>query len=229
MNLNKIIRILIGKPDFQLSREVPIFYIFNKGLTFVSGLIRGFLRKYNIKKSGKKFFVGKKVKLRMKSKLVIGNNVRIDDYSVIDALSINGVLLGDRVKIGENSKILCSGSLSNIGVGLEIGADSSFSENTFFGAAGGIKIGNDVISGQNVRFHSENHNYSDKTQLIRKQGVSRQGIQIGNDCWIGSGVVFLDGTIVQDGCIIGANAVVKGNFGPDSVIAGMPAKVVKER
>ena len=59
--------------------------------------------------------------------------------------------------------------------------------------------------GQNIRFHSENHNYKDINIPIRMQGVTNKGIKIGNDCWIGAGVVFLDGVVVGNGCVIGAN------------------------
>ena len=52
---------------------------------------------------------------------------------------------------------------------------------------------------------------------------------VGNDCWIGAGAVFLDGAEIGDGCVVGANAVVKGKFEPYSVIAGVPAKIIKYR
>lgn len=42
-----------------------------------------------------------------------------------------------------------------------------------------------------IRFHSEDHNYSDLNKPIRDQGD--KGIKIGNNCWIGAGAVFLDG------------------------------------
>lgn len=98
-----------------------------------------------------------------------------------------------------------------------------------FGCAGGVKIGNDIIAGQNIRFHSENHNYLDKNKLIKEQGVSHKGITVGNNCWIGAGVVFLDGVKVEDGCVIAANAVLTGNYPKNSIIGGIPAKVIKER
>ena len=52
---------------------------------------------------------------------------------------------------------------------------------------------------------------------------------IGNDCWIGAGAVFLDGAEIGDGCIVGANAVVIGKFPNNTIIAGMPAKVIGNR
>ena len=77
--------------------------------------------------------------------------------SLFNALSREGVKLGDGVRIGDNTVIECTGSLSNIGKGLAIGNRSAFGGNCFFGAAGGISIGDDLIAGQNIRFHSENH------------------------------------------------------------------------
>ncbi len=98
-----------------------------------------------------------------------------------------------------------------------------------FGAAGGIEIGDDVVAGQYIRFHSENHNYRDTMKLIREQGVTHKGIKIGNNCWIGAGAIFLDGAELGDGCVVGANAVVTKKFPANVVIVGVPAKKVAVR
>lgn len=229
MKLEYLIRRISGKSDFSLSEEVPLSYVFRRGLVYFLGLTRGMIRSLLIKKSGKRLYLGSRVKLIAKSKIILGNNVRLEDNVVLDGLSQKGITLGDRVKIGENSKIMCTGSLSNLGIGVFIGNDSSFAENTFFGAAGGIQIGNDVIAGQNVRFHAENHNFSSNDELIRKQGVNHKGIKIGNNVWIGSGVTFLDGAVVEDGCVIGANTLVNSNFQSNQIIVGTPAKVIGKR
>ena len=112
---------------------------------------------------------------------------------------------------------------------VRIGKNSSFSEFCLFGAAGGITIGDDVIAGQNVRFHSENHNYDDVDKLIREQGVNRKGISVGNNCWIGAGAVFLDGSSIGSGCIVAANSVVTKHFPDNVIIGGVPAKILKKR
>ncbi|WGX75703.1 acyltransferase [Paraclostridium bifermentans] len=82
--------------------------------------------------------------------------------------------------------------------------------------------------GQNIRFHSENHNYSDINMPIRAQGVTNKGIKIGNDCWIGAGAVFLDGAELGDGCVVASNSVVNKRIDNNSIIAGMPAKIIKK-
>ncbi|SES96624.1 Acetyltransferase (isoleucine patch superfamily) [Enterococcus malodoratus] len=227
--MEKIIQRISGKKEFKLSNEVPISYVLRKAFFYSLGLLRGIVRGVGLKKAGKKLFIGSKVELLNKSKIVTGDYVRIEKNVSIDALSRDGVELGNRVKIGDNSKISCSGSLSNIGKGVKVGNDSSFAENTFFGASGGIIIGNDVISGQNVRFHAENHNFIDREILIRKQGVNRKGIEVSDDVWIGSGVVFLDGAKVGKGSVVAANSVVTKKFPEYAIIGGTPAKIIKLR
>ena len=65
--------------------------------------------------------------------------------------------------------------------------------------------------------------------MIREQGVNRKGIKVGNNCWIGAGAIFLDGSEIGDGCIVAANAVVTKKFLANSIIGGVPAKLIKVR
>jgi acetyltransferase-like isoleucine patch superfamily enzyme len=81
--------------------------------------------------------------------------------------------------------------------------------------------------GSYVSFHSENHNFSDTTKLIREQGVTSKGIKIGNNVWVGAKVSFLDGSTVGNHCVVAAGAVVNGAFPDYSVIGGVPAKILK--
>jgi acetyltransferase-like isoleucine patch superfamily enzyme len=174
-------------------------------------------------------FIGSHVKLYSKGQIKIGSKTKIQDFTKIDALSSKGVDIGDNCVIGENCRIECTGSFEHIGKGVKIGNWTSFGSDCYFGAAGGIEIGDDVVAGQYIRFHSENHNYADVSKLIKDQGVTHKGIKIGNNCWIGAGAVFLDGATLGDGCVVGANAVVTKTFPPNSVVAGVPAKIIKKR
>jgi acetyltransferase-like isoleucine patch superfamily enzyme len=115
-----------------------------------------------------------------------------------------------------------------MGQGFSIGARSGLGDFCHVGAAGGVTIGEDVIAGSYVSFHSQEHVYEDPTTPIRLQGTTEQGISIGDNCWLGARVTFLDGTRIGAGSIVAAGAVVKGEFPPRSIIAGIPAKVIRE-
>lgn len=228
----KFIEYLIKKikgNDFEVDKDISLGYLLGNIVSMGLNLIRGNIKTLVAKKKSILVFVGKKSKIRMNKKIRLGKGVNIGNYVVIDALSKMGVTIGNNVRIGDYTRILCTGSLKKLGVGFEIGDNCGIGENCFFGSAGGISIGNDVIMGQNIRFHSENHNYEDTNIPIRMQGVTNKGIKIGNDCWIGAGVVFLDGAELGNGCVVGANSIVNRKFDDNSIIVGMPAKEIKKR
>ncbi|OSB10698.1 transferase [Paraclostridium bifermentans] len=223
-----IIRKIKGD-DFKLDKEISILYLFGIVSRMVLNLVRGNIKTAFVKNRKLIIFVGKNSKIKMKRKVRLGSGVNIGNDVIIDALSREGVKIGKNVKIGDYTRIMCTGTIRSIGKGFEIGENCGIGENCYFGAAGGIKIGNDVIMGQNVRFHSENHNYDKSDILIRLQGVTNKGIIVGSDCWIGSGVVLLDGVSVGDGCVIGANTIVNKNLPNNSIAVGNPVKIIKKR
>lgn len=229
MNINKLLLKIAGKGDFELDNRIPLSYILNICIKYGNMLLRGHCVSIGYESISHSIFVGRNVKLYDKKKLSIGSKTKIHNRVKIDALSTDGVKIGCNCVLGENSKIECTGSLEHIGKGVVIGDRTTFGSDCYFGAAGGIKIGSDVVAGQCIRFHSENHNYNDMTKPIREQGVSHKGIEVGNNCWIGAGVVFLDGAKIGDGCVVAANAVVTGEFSNNLIIGGVPGKVIKER
>lgn len=220
---------IAGKDNFQLDPEIDVGYIMRQCWKYGWMMVRGRVFSLGHKEIAKNIFVGKNVKAIEIKHLTIGQKTKLQDGVYIDALSREGVSIGDSVVIGRNTRIECTGGLQSIGKGVKIGNRTTFGNDCMFGAAGGIEIGNDVVAGQFIRFHSENHNYNDLTKLIREQGVSHKGIKIGNNCWIGAGAVFLDGAELGDGCVVGANTVVTKKFPSNVVIAGIPARIIKER
>lgn len=174
-------------------------------------------------------FVHHSSTIKCPSKIITRGNLSIDRHCYIDALSVDGICFGNNVSIGKNTTIECSGSLKSIGKGLSIGNNVGLGTHGFWGCAGGIEIGDNTIFGNYVSLHSENHNFSQKDVPIRLQGVTRKGIKIGSDCWIGAKATILDGTDLGDGCIVAAGAVVRGIIPPYSIIGGIPAKIIKMR
>lgn len=228
LQLKRIMK-LAGKDDFVIDERIDGAYIFRLCVKYGFMKLRGIVCSLGYKNISKSIFVGKRVNLLGKRYMQIGDKVKLHDSVEIDGLSENGVIIKEKVVLGKNTTIACTGSLRCIGKGIRIGARTTFGADCFFGAAGGIEIGEDVVAGQQIRFHSENHNYSDVNRLIKEQGVCHKGIKVGNNCWIGAGAVFLDGAEIGDGCVVAANAVVTKKFGNDLVIGGVPAKIIAER
>ena len=206
---------------YEIDSNIPDGLIFYTFKTRMFMLLRGllFLRK--------KVFLGADVKILNKSNFDFGHNVTIEAHSIIDGYSSRRITLGNNAKIGMYSKLLSTSHLATYGKGLIMGNNSAVGDFCHFGAPGGITIGNDVIMGSFVSFHSENHNFQDTSKLIREQGVNSKGITLGNNIWVGARVTFLDGCEVGDNSVVAAGAVVNGIFPANSVIGGVPAKVIK--
>lgn len=218
-----------GKDNFELDPRIGWDYILRQSWKYGWMMLRGFIFSISNSRISHSVFVGKHVKVIRKKYLTMGSKCKLYERVYIDALSEDGVVLGDGVILGRNTRIECTGGLAHIGKGVKIGSRSTFGNDCFFGAAGGIEIGEDVVAGQYIRFHAENHNYADLTMPIRLQGIMHKGIVIGNNCWIGTGAVFLDGAVIGEGCVVAANAVVTKKFPANSVIGGVPAKIIKMR
>ncbi|MGB2963491.1 MAG: acyltransferase [Anaerolineales bacterium] len=190
---------------------------------------RGCLYRIKLGNAGKNLFIGRHVRIKHPKKVFVGSGVSIDSFVMIDALSTQGVTLGDNVSIGAFTIIKVTGIISDLGVGFIIGDNSNLGQYCFVGAAGGVKIGNNVLIGQRVSFHSENHIYHDTKKPIKEQGTNRKGIEIHDDCWIGGSVTILDGVIVNKGSVIAAGSVLINDVPPYTVVGGVPARVIIDR
>ena len=206
---------------YTIDPRIPSSLLYRTVFVRVVMLLRGFLR------TGRKVYLGSSCQLLNAGNISFGKNVTIEHHTRLDGYSSEKITLGDCVKIGAYSNLLSTSHLATFGKGLKMGNHSAVGDFTHFGAPGGIEIGNDVIMGSYVSFHSENHNFADTSKLIREQGVTNRGIRIGNNVWVGAKVTFLDGCEVGNHCVVAAGAVVNGSFPDHSVIGGVPAKILK--
>ena len=215
--------------EYELDPAVPLTALFSLGGRRAVALLRGNLRLIIFRQSVGLVFIGRGAEIRNIKQITFGRGVTLDRDVLIDGLSRDGVRLGNGVSVGRSSILRCTGVLSSIGVGIDIGDNSGLDAFCFIGAAGGVRIGKDVIMGQHVSFHAEEHNFDSVTIPIKHQGTRRSGIVVEDDCWIGSNVTFLDGAHVGRGCVIGSGAVVRGTIPEYSVAVGVPARVVRSR
>lgn len=224
--ISKYISKIKGQP-YKIDDRITDLYLFGLLTSRIMMKARGafsFIRTPDIP------FVGRAVTLKARSKINAGKALSIGNHCSIDALSVEGIILGYNVSIGSNTKIECTGNIQHIGKGLRVGNNVGLGSNNFYGCAGGISIDDDTIIGNFVSFHSENHIFTDIAKPIRLQGVSHRGISVGKNCWIGAKATILDGAIIEDGCIIAAGAVVRaGTYKQNGIFGGVPAKLIKYR
>ena len=90
-----------------------------------------------------------------------------------------------------------------------------------------VDIEDDVFMGMNIYITDQNHGYEDLSQPIGAQHPSEQAVRIGAGSWIGSGAVILPGAQIGRHVVVAANSVVRGGVPDNSVVAGVPARVVR--
>lgn len=227
--VSMLIDIIISKikgNKYNLDPNIPFSYligfVWRKFISFVYGMLR--LRVCRL------VFVHPSSKIICPSKLHFGKNLNIGYRCYIDALSKEGLTIGDNVSMGNNTTIRLTGSLKQIATYVRIGNNVGLGTHGYYGCGVGfLEIGDNTIFGNYVSVHPENHNYSSLNVPIRDQGVTGKGVVIGANCWIGAKVTILDGTRLGNGCVVAAGAVVKGEFPDNCIIGGVPAKVIKMR
>ena len=228
--MKKLFRSIVQKfkgKDYKLDERIPATYLLGMIISRMIMAARGGISR--VQHKGFLFIAGH-VTIKARSKIKAGKTVSIARGCFIDALSTEGVELGNNVSMGKNTRIECTGNLQSIGKGIKVGNNAGLGADSFFGCSGGILIGDDTIIGNYVSFHAENHVFNDLATAIRLQGSSRKGIIVGRNCWIGAKATILDGAEIGDGCIIAAGAVVtEGKYESNGIYGGVPAQLLKYR
>lgn len=227
--ISKIIQKLKNDPNYQLDSNVTLFILWSVLWERFWQIIRGLFIKFRLQKSDGLIFVGRNVTIRNPQLIKAGKNLTLKDHVSIQAMSTDGVQFGNNVMVGRYTTIECTGVVRALGSGLKVGNNSNFGDYNYIGVRGFVIIGNDVLFGSRVSIHAENHNYERKDIPIRSQGESRLGVIIEDDCWIGSGAIILDGVTIHHGSVVAAGSVVTKDVPDYSVVAGVPAKVIKRR
>jgi acetyltransferase-like isoleucine patch superfamily enzyme len=227
--IEKLISKLKNDPNYKWDSTYSAKDLLNVSSHRLMQIVRGIFLKPFLKSSSGLLFIGSHVKIRHGYQFVAGKNLILEDNVSINALSYNGINMGDNVSIARNSILFCTGVIAQKGIGITIGNGTGISAGAYIAGQGGIIIGNDVIMGPNVQIFSENHNFSDSEKTIKEQGVTKQTVNIGNNCWLGAGTIILAGVTIGNGCVIAAGSLVTKSVPANSIVAGIPAKVIKNR
>jgi acetyltransferase-like isoleucine patch superfamily enzyme len=91
-----------------------------------------------------------------------------------------------------------------------------------------IVIGDDVFTGPYVYITDQNHGYADPNVPIGRQWPSNMAVSIGAGSWLGAGVIVLPGACIGRNVAVAAGSVVRGQVPDRCLVAGVPARVVRE-
>lgn len=211
------------KLDKDLDNKMIIGFIWSTTIKLTRGfklLLRG--------KKPRLAMLGKHTSWQYTHKINFGKFIKLGDYVKLSALGTYGITFGNNVSIGDFSRVIVSTTLNNLGEHITLGNNVGIGEYAYLGGGGGLSIGDNCIVGQYFSCHPENHKYDNPDLPIKEQGVIRQGIKIGENCWIGAKVTILDGVTIGNNCIIAGGAVVNKAFPDNSIIGGVPAKLIKQ-
>jgi len=92
-----------------------------------------------------------------------------------------------------------------------------------------VEIGADCILADWIYICDFDHRYDDTTMPIKKQGIVKSPVRIGANCWLGEKSTVLRGVTIGDGCVVASHALVNRDVRPNSIVGGVPAKVLKPR
>jgi carbonic anhydrase/acetyltransferase-like protein (isoleucine patch superfamily) len=149
-----------------------------------------------------------------------------------------GALYGERwIEIGAGTMIAAQVSLSagmvpgqDLGEVplLRIGDRCLIGRGSHIVAHHSIVIGDDVYTGPYVYITDQNHGYADPETPIGRQWPSNAAVSIGAGSWLGAGVIVLPGAVIGRNVVVAAGSVVRGAVPDCCVVAGVPARVVRE-
>ena len=111
--------------------------------------------------------------------------------------------------------------------GIRIGRRTFLGEETLMRGQGGISVGDHVLFAPRVQVLAVDHVMADPSKPIMDQGITARGITIEDGCWIGAGAIVLDGVTIGRGSCVGAGAVVTASIPPHSLAVGVPARVIR--
>lgn len=160
------------------------------------------------------------------SDLVLGANVFLSDRVLIFQARNGGrIRLGNRVAILRDT-ILETGEGGRIIIGPETYIHPRCQLNAYLTA---IELGARVLIAANTAFYTHNHGVKPGEPIISQPLVSKGSIVVGDDAWIGTGVVLLGGVRIGEGAVVGAGSVVTRDVPANSIAVGSPARVVGTR
>jgi acetyltransferase-like isoleucine patch superfamily enzyme len=125
--------------------------------------------------------------------------------------------------LGDGTKIRCHEGEVVIGEKTVLGQECTIS------AYHRVRIGEQCVVADRAMFIDFDHNVTEVERPIRLQGIYKRDVEVGSNVWVGYGACILRGVRVGDNSIVGSNSVVTRDVPANSVVGGVPAKVIRTR
>lgn len=179
---------------------------------------------------GKGVMFAERIVLRHPQKIHLGNNVILSEGCVLDARHDSderALVIEDDAMLSVNVMISCkNGSVT-------VGARTGLSAHTIIHATNNcpVSIGEDSIIGPQSYLAGGGNYHHDKLDVpIREQGIIDDGgVKLEHNVWLGARVTVLGGVTVHTGAIAGAGSVISKDVPENSICAGVPARVIRQR
>ena len=190
---------------------------------------KGFI--FKIIYSSKKIKFGKQFKcvsfpsisITDKAEIVIGDNVYFGDCVEIRSHKNSKIIIGNSVKIDRGVRILGTNDAT-----IKISSNVKIGLHSVINGGDSVSIGHKSLISGFVYVQTSMHKYDEK-KFIQDQGYNHSRIKIGDDVWIGAHATILPGCHIDNGSIVGSNAVVTKSFGKNVIVAGVPSELIKKR
>ncbi|MBL7858473.1 MAG: hypothetical protein JNM57_12350 [Cyclobacteriaceae bacterium] len=165
-----------------------------------------------------------KILVDPKASVHIGENVEFRRNVEIRAHGSSMVVIENNIRIDRGVRLLAA----NAAV-IEIKSGARIGLYSVINGGDSIRIGHKALISGFVYLQTSMHGYKSKEQAVQDQGYDHAPVVLENDTWLGTHVVVLPGVTIEKGAVVGSNAVVTKNVPAYQIVAGVPAKIVKER
>ena len=166
------------------------------------------------------------VRIRFADQIRLGKGVYLDEGVYLHACPA-GIQIGENTFVMHHAELHVYNFRDLPSAGITIGQDSLIGEFNVLRGQGGISIGDRVYTSPLVQMLAVNHVFLDPSRPFVEQGITAEGIVVEDDVWIGAGAIVTDGVRIGCGAVVAAGAVVTSDVPPHTVVAGVPARVVK--
>jgi acetyltransferase-like isoleucine patch superfamily enzyme len=171
--------------------------------------------------------IERNVRLRFADHISLGHGSYLDENVYIHACP-KGVQIGANTLVMHGAVLHVYNFRDLPHAWIRIGRDSLIGEYTVIRGQGGVTIGDRVYTSPMTQIIAVNHVFDDPKRPFIEQGITAEGIVVEDDVWLGSSAVITDGVRVGRGAVVAAGAVVTQDVPPHTVVAGVPARVVKK-